>query len=326
MPLDSLPQDVLHLITFDLAERSIEPDVALCALACVSRSLRPAIVTLRTGAITLPVNLSLRAMEYYFDRSRVQMRRDTAGDVVIKRAGAPGHALVVFSSVPTSVAVTWWFRVEKLAGRRIDIGVATVECVRSGSLQRAHATLFDCFGRAHVQGVAHPYGRQMRTGDLIGVMLHSGRVRFLDGYQTMGPPLPVPVGACVPVVYFGAQCNEALTLVRLSGRDCVSRVASDPALWKRLKDLPYDRRLIVSTWDEEVWYALAVCWTTTTIEDVFHELAHRQKLAPDQLQIIYRGKCLQGLNATLQEVEIVLDERTGTHAHDLHLSIPHLVS
>ncbi len=318
LPLEVLQRIVWYLINDDPASA----DEAVRTLGGTCRSLRrSARHILRSGA-AFPINPRIT----HITEDHVRVSRSGT----LRRSGGHGHALVLFEFLPKTLSVIWYFQIRSLNGRRIDIGVTSSSALTSGThVTRAKATLFDCFGRVHVLGKARTYGRQMVAGDVVGVAFDplSRSVRFLEGTsQSMGDPLDVPDGELVPFVYFGEKKSEALTILRVKPAERIPRRLTSSHLWKRRKGLPFANCLIVSTWEETVWYALPVCWKTTTLYEVFVELAQRQSFAVEQIQLLHCQQLLLPECITLEEAGIELDERTGTHAHDIHLSVPHLVS
>lgn len=320
--LASLPEDVLDVV---FSHALGHGDKALASLASTCSSLHRRLRTFREGESVFPVNLKAWSIDYHYIDPFVFEN----GDILLERSKARGHGLVRFAPVSSKYTTTWSFSIANFTGHRIEVGVATDRGFSHSGVNRQHSWSFDCFGHANIGGKASTYGRQMQKGDTLGVSFdpENGKLRFLDGGQSMGAIQVAKTGEQIfPYVYFGERAGEALVLKRVAGRGRIAKRLGDENAWMKPVGLPYDGRLIVTTWDHEVWYALEVCWETATLEDVWRVIAAKVKTEPAKVQLLYRGSHLVRNRTTLREAGIVLDEKSGTHSHDLQVSIPHLVS
>ena len=162
----------------------------------------------------------------------------------------------------------------------------------------------------------------MRTGDIVGVAVCSvsRTVRFLDGgVNPMGEALPLPDGPIAPFVYMGGVQGDAISLHHV---EPIPRVLASISRFQRT---PPPSRIVISTWEEDVYYEIEVD-PRTTVQDVYEEAATRQHPPVMQIQLIYRGRTLSPSSERLADVDIVPDKWTGIPTHDIHLSVPHLVS
>jgi len=322
----SLPVEVLHrIVGFIIAD----DDPSL-----VDRTL----LHLRITCPTLYTALSPQALPYFPCATGTNIAISSApADRVhlsansITRVGGPGHAFIVFRKLPSRVPLIFWFKLDQFNGHRIDIGVTT----NTQQFSSRYSTSFDCFGRANIFGKNITYGRQMQTGDILGIAISMNNneskqaVQFFDGLKRpIGVKLPVLKNGH-PFIHFGNRRGESVSLFNPPSN--VPRKLGDISNGNGTKKfdlsvLPYARRLIVSTFEETVWYALEVDWKHTTMKEVFEELSQRINFSVEQIQLRYRGRALKASNITLGNAGIILDEKSGTHAHDLHLGIRHLAS
>lgn len=315
----SLPSEVLHRIVGFLIT---DDDPAL-----VDRTL----LHLRLTCPTLYIALSADSLPYFpfparvlsAPIERVHLDKKT---LQISRVGGPGHAFILFRSLPSRVPLVFWLKLHKFNGHRIDVGITT----NTQQFSSRYSTSFDCFGRANVSGKSITYGRQMQTGDILGIAIKWSEneskqyVQFLDsGKRPIGEHLPVLKNGH-PFIHFGNRRGEAVSLY--NPPSSIPRRLNISFQNIDLSGLPYAGRLIVSTFEETVWYALQVDWKYTTMKHVFEELSERINFSVDQIQLRYRGRALKPSYETLESAGIFLDENTGTHAHDLHLGIRHLAS
>lgn len=336
--LAALPQDLLYKIIFLLHRTG----ASLQPLAHTCRALRALVNTLRgAGEAALPINLHPpHPITPGIDVSPAPH----TPNLRITKTSVPGDAYVVFQPDITQTSALWHLRIERLNGHRIDIGVATRDAFRFGMVERKSSWSFDCFGRACVAGTNRTYGRQMRAGDVVGVLYDASRnsVSFLDNGVSMGE---LPLGeasksrvtggsrprALFPYVYLPYRKGEAVTLLgtgkTLRSVADVKRIHASSDKWRRPPGLPYDGRIIVGTWEERKWYALDLDPATTPLASLWRELEARHGMPMRKFELIFKGRRLENRgDRTLSEAGICIDTRTGTCSADVLLSVPHIVS
>lgn len=319
----TLPPDVLQLLVAHLAEADTR---SVAALGCTCSALRKFIAQYRNGESALPLSPRLdksfgRGVDAIYTSDGVRLRKNNVA----------GDGIALLCVVPRCIATYWEFEIERFRGRRIELGLTTKNALRFGSIDRRESWSFDCFGRANVAGMRRTYGRQMKEGDVVGIVydIFKKEMYVLDNGVPMGA-LPVHNtrgGELYPYVYLPYYPDESV-VVRRGTRvpRCLKTIAEGVKNWRKPDGLPYDGRLIVSTWNDTVWYAVPVTPDTTTIEELWLELAVRQSRHPDQLDLIHNGRHLVRSTLTLHQEGIVVDNHTGTYAFDVLVTIPHLVS
>lgn len=327
--LESLPQEVLlHIVTHvhDAGHHHTQ------ALAQTSRRLAEAVREVGPrGDTALPAGLARRAQRPA--PCGIALRAGRDGRLTLRKTTAPGDAFVVFDRCVAATSAYWRFRIDRFAGHRIEVGVASPAALRYGTVERAASWSFDCFGRVCLAGKRLPYGRQMREGDVVGVLCDAktGTVSFLDNGVCMGA---VPVGPpdgprphLLPFVYMPYVAGEQVTLLEGCGPLSVRAVRARGRLWRRPAGLPYDGAVIVKTWEPRVWYAIRVDPDVTTVAGFWGLVEQRHGVARHLFELICAGERLVDTDAlTLSDVGIRIDERSGTCRSDVLLSVPHIIS
>lgn len=294
-------------------------------LASIVRSVGP------YGDTALPVHLSRRVRR---DAARgVEVTPSGNGrELVIRKTSTAGDGYVLFDRCIAGTSSYWQFRIERLRGNRIDVGVATPHAFRFATVERRSSWSFDCFGRVSLAGERRAYGRQMRKGDMVGVLYDAGRrsLLFLDNGVCMGEVELEGVGDgkvhLLPFVYVPYHEGEAVTLVEGGGPVDVRAVREGAQRWRRPVGLSFEGCVIVQTWEPRLWYAIPVR-EVRTVAGLWREVARRHGMSAELFELIYEGRRLPMVHGVrLEEVGIAIDARTGTNRADVLLSVPHIVS
>lgn len=325
--LQTIPHDIQLQILLHLHDSSPS---TIYSLSQTTRRLSTLTRTIRhAGETALPVTLSSHAL-LHPGISAVS----NANGLTLRKTARPGDALVIFDRDISATCAYWQLRLHRFKGHRIDVGVATLDAFRFGSVERASSWSFDCFGRASLAGRRRTYGRQMREGDVLAIVFDfsRGTLSFLDQGVSMGalnirrpcqegPPL-------FPFVYFPYHEGEAVSLInRVSDPISMAHMYHSEARWCRPPGLPYDGKIIVHTWEEHTWYAFEVDCATTTLAVLWNLVQERHGLAMHLFELICSGDRLENTeDKTLEDAGIAIDRRTGTCRNDILLSVPHIVS
>lgn len=325
------PQDILYRIAIQLHGNK----TSLQSFAESCQTLYKIYHTLREGgeyaiSIELPLSSTISP-------GLAVSTSPLSSKTMIQKTQVPGDAYIVFPCDVTQTSAIWHFQIENFEGHRIEIGVATEDAFRFGMVERASSWSFDCFGRACLAGSPRTYGRQMRNQDVIGVLYDAMKqsISFVDNGVSMGS-LPIRSGtgsrigtkALLPFVYFPYYCGECVSYLPVK-RSLVNmkQVHSSAVNWKRPSGLPYDNCIIVATWEERVWYAIRANPGVTTLGCFWRELQRRHGMEMHLFELIFNGKRLQNRHdILLEDVGIVIDDKTGTCCSDMLLSVPHMVS
>lgn len=326
--LESLPQDILLRIITHLHDIGSHHTQALAQTCC---RLAAAVRTItRRGDIALPTNLARRI---FYPALGVDMTsRGRRAGVTLRKNSLPGDAFVVFDRCVTGTSAFWRFRIDQFKGQRIDVGVAMPHAFRFATVERKASWSFDCFGRVSLAGQRHAYGRQMKEGDILGVLYDAktNSLSFLDNGVCMGVVPLVGLGAkahLLPFVYLPYHEGESVTLLQGGEPLSVMAVRAGAQRWRKPAGLPYDGSIIVQTWDARVWYAIRVDPKVTTLAHLWHMLEERHGVARHLFELIHEGTRLTySHRLTLSDVGITINERTGTCKNDILLSVPHIVS
>lgn len=261
--------------------------------------------------------------------------QNKGANLTLLKTRTPGDAVVVFRRDISSVCAYWQFRIDVFKGHRIDIGVATRDSFRFGSVERATSWSFDCFGRVTLAGRRKTYGRQMRSGDIVGMLYDFSRqsISFLDNGISMGELKIRDARWCgrkalFPFVYFPYHEGEKVTLLGEKPQPLsVQAVHHSFQLWKRPSGLPYDGRIIVQTWEERKWYAMDLDCNTTSLAVLWSIVQEKHDLSMNLFELICNGVRLENTDTkTLRDVGIIVDRKTGTYANDILLTVPHIAS
>lgn len=325
--LQNLPQDILLDILSHVHNLGPRHTQAL-AQTCRRLSTTVRAVT-RHGDFALPIKLTRATC---FPPCGVEISSSDRRGVTIRKTSTPGDAFVVFDRCVTGTSVYWQFRLNRFRGQRLDIGVALPHAFRFATVERKGSWSFDCFGRVSLAGKRRVYGRQMSEGDVVGILYDArgDNLCFLDNGVCMGvvPLVGVESGAHLfPFLYLPFVEGECVTLLEGSGAVSVSAMEESVRRWHRPKGLPYDRSIIVQTWEPKLWYAIRVDPTKTTLARLWELLEEKHGMAKHLFELIYEGTRLPCTHKlTLNDVGIIVNERTGTCRSDILLSVPHVVS
>lgn len=328
--IQSLPEDVLHLV---LQHLSVDAPSFL-SFGATCRRFRACIRLYKGGGCAMRRVLSPDVWRSSRVGEGVGVCGDGNGGLVLEKMRAPGDAFLVFGEDITLFSSYWEVKIDVFEGRLLEIGVTTHHGLRHGSVERRSSWSFDCFGRVSLAGQRSVYGRQMQAGDVVGILFDVSEpqsITFFDNGISMGslPVVPRDDGGLFPFVYMPHHPGEKCAVPRLHSRVPINipMLRATEGTWMKPHGLKYDNKVIVLTWDERTWYALDVNPARTTVEELFDlmEVLHHHPV--DLFELIAGGKRLDNSpDVTLEEAGICIDEKTGTHAIDILLSMPHVVS
>lgn len=328
MKLTDLPHDILYLIIIRIHQNgsSLRPFAETC------QSLYNVYHTLHLGGVyALPI--TLRAPRKSPNGLSVSTSED--GILNVCKTRLPGDAHMVFEHDVSQTSTFWEVRLDEFRGHRVEIGVAKPGAFRFGMVERASSWSFDCFGRACIAGYRRTYGRHMCTGDVIGVVYDAARgvLAFLDRGVSMGALVirryrSTPHSPLYPFIYFPCFQGESVSILRppMSVID-LARIHDSARLWSRPKGLAYDGHIIVSSWEELVWYAIPADTNSMTLAQLWKELEKQYGMPMHLFELIFNGRRLPNrADLKLCDVGIRIDERTGSCRSDILLSVPHIIS
>lgn len=321
--LELLPHDILLAIISHLHNFGSQHTQAL-ALTCKRLYLAVRSIT-RHGDIALSLNLSRRISN---PGPGISIKSTSSG-VSFQKNGVPGDAFLMFDRCICGTSSFWRFRIDRFCGLRIEIGVARPAAFRHGTVERAKSWSFDCFGRVCVAGEQRTFGRQMKVGDVVGVLYDAKgeRLCFMDNGISMGVIEGVGRGQLLPFIYLPYVKGEQVTLLNSGATLSVSSVLGGGQKWRRVMGLQWEECIIVQTWNEKVWYGLRMDPETSTLAELWCMLEDRVGMRRELFELIWDGKRLGwSEHITLSQVGIHIDQRTGTCKKDILLSVPHIVS
>lgn len=332
--LDTIPMDILMRILVYISNDHLPTLSQLCnispRLASAIRSFR------RDGRTAIPLTFPCRVIQPFRGLS---IKLLSNGDINIRKTKEPGNTFCVFDKDVSTLNCYWQFRIDRLQGHRVDLGIAIKDAFRFSTVERVASYSFDCFGRVNIAGHSDTFGRQMRAGDVITLIYNAAKntLMFVDNGKCMGS-IPVRVNkgrvgakkiGLYPFVYLPYQDGESVTLLGTT-QDClldIAKMENTRKLWTRPLDLPYDKAIIVQTWCDKVWYAIYADTEKMTLKEFWDLLSRKHMLRADLFELIWKGKRLERTEKkTLKDVGITIDANTGTCSSDVLLSVPHIIS
>lgn len=274
-------------------------------------------------------------------------------DLFLEKGGLPSHAHAHLAAPLSCYSAHWRIDIVRFRGRAIEVGVTARR--HSAFVVKDQSVFFDCAGRISVCGCRQTYGRTFTAGESVGVVYDASTnsLLFLDDGMAMGPPISLDqlTPGCKPgdrrasgghagtvdvrrrkgelwaYVKFGNVPGDAVHV--RSGRSvrCIAGLADTYSRWRRpIGRIEEDGQVVVVTWNDCVWYAMPLDPMTHTLNDLRLALATRTNLKTSEIELIMNRRRLEDDSATLRELGIVINPRTGSHDHDILLSVPHLVS
>ena len=332
--LDHLPTDVLLRILTHL--QCASPN-ALTDVALTNVRLSQIVSSIRRGG-QYSLNFDPSSHAKLDNGVCVKELRNSEGSLFFTytKNETPGFSVFMYMFDVAARSSHWSFRLNKFKGNRIDIGVARLKAFRFHSVERASSWSFDCFGRVTVMGKTRTYGRRMQEGDVVGVVYDysSKTLSFLDNGISMGKiNIEQPGTSCpedhklIPYVYLPYVQGESISMVLPSEVLDLDSVHRSEKIWRKPSGLRYDSMVIVTTWEERLWYAIDVDCETTTLRELWQILEKRHSMSMELFELISNGKRLENTyKKTLRDVGIYVDPRTGSCRYDILLSVPHIVS
>lgn len=329
-----VPSDVLYQIVGHLHDTgaSLRPFAQTC------QTFYATYATLRHGGEqALAINLPLPGRQptgLHLTRNRNARTGETTTH--IEKTSEAGDAHIAFPVDVRDCSTLWTVHLSRFTGHRVSIGLALDTAFRFGTVERKSSWSFDCFGRACLQGRTRTYGRHMQTGDTLGVLYDTrhSTLTFLDNGVSMGSlPLRVPRvngGGLRPFIYMPSIRGDAVSLTMCASASRVvdmRHVRLSAARWARPRALPFDRCVLVTTWDERTWYAVHIDDEMRPLTWLWLQVQQRHKMDARLFELIFAGRRLPNRSdITLKEAGVHIDQSTGTCASDVLLSVPHMVS
>lgn len=257
---------------------------------------------------------------------------DDATALKVAKSSSPGHAQFILETPLKIFNVYWTVRLTRFVGRTLEIGVARHH--RDYAVISESAVRFDCAGRLLVGAKRLGFGRVFQQGDVLTVIyLASSRsILFLDEDTAMGPPIDLTgllKGREITLrlyVRFGNIAGECVTVYGYKAK-FIGDFENSHQHWTQPTTLPPTHGcVVVVTWKDDEWYAVPLDPNIATLDNLRSEIGTRSGLDPNAFELIINNTRLVAGQATLAELGIQIDPKTGSQRRDILMSVPHLVS
>lgn len=326
----TLPSDVLHRVMLHL----IADSRALQALSQTHPKLARALTPFRQN-LSFPLFVGAFSWTAYpTELLDVHSSHGRGGPkhFEVRRTSCPGHAHVILDIPLLQFNFHWAFELKRFRGRILEMGVAAWH--KGGSVASENCVLFDCAGRVGFGGRKRSFGRIFQEGEIVGFVYHaqSRSLFVLDWKCAMGPPIVLKHiithhhSVLRPYLKFGNIPYDCVAMH--SGRiKSIGGLDASYQNWVWPSVLPKAHGcVVVVTWKEDTWYALRLDPKVATLDHLRLEVAVRSGLKAGSFELIMNRTRLNRGKATLAELGIHIDPSTGSHSHDILMSVPHLVS